>query len=276
MGKGYVRLHRDLDDCEVFQKREKYCHKMAWVDMIMLASYKDSYFFIRGVRVDLKRGQLGWSEVSLAKRWVWSREKVRRFLAELTSAGMIEKLSSLVCFSDESSDEFQTRQQTIQQKKFVTSIISILNYDKYQRGDTADETANKTADETYTIKDKRKIKERNTMDWPQRIASMKNSVSEIWNANQKNYRAKYPNIDHDLQFQMMLSWVEENPTKANKKKDWNLFIQGWLSRVKPSFSLLKGNGRCPHCNNTGKVERHIWDKEKNAGTVVVEKCTCGR
>lgn len=140
----------------------------------MLAAYKPCSFYVRNIEVRLERGQVGWSEVGLSKRWKWSREKVRRFLAELSRAQMIVKLSDLVCHSNESEDAAQTRQQTIQQNFNVTSIISIINYDKYQASDTANETANKTADETANetriikeeTKDKRKKKKTQYADDP--------------------------------------------------------------------------------------------------------------
>jgi len=72
---------------------------------------------VRGVIVPIERGQVGWSQLSLKKRWRWSRGKVKRFLNEL-----------------------ETAQQIVQQKNNITSVVSITNYDLYQSNDTTDGT----------------------------------------------------------------------------------------------------------------------------------------
>ena len=98
---------------------EPFTRGQAWVDLIGLANHRDGFYRSRGVKVEVKRGQCGWSEMSLAKRWRWSRGKVRRFLNELKSVQQIE-----------------------QQTTNVTSLISIINYDEYQFNSTTDGTAN--------------------------------------------------------------------------------------------------------------------------------------
>lgn len=105
---GDVKLHRKICQKDLWLE-EPFTKGQAWVDMILLASHRDTSFSIRGVKVNLKRGQLGWSEVKLSERWRWSRNKVRRFLR-----GM------------------EMEQQIEQQKNGVTSIITLKNYDLYQ------------------------------------------------------------------------------------------------------------------------------------------------
>ncbi len=92
-----------------------FTHAQAWIDMLMLTNYKTGHIRPRGILVHINRGQLGWSRERLAKRWGWSRGKVKRFLSELETAGQIE-----------------------QQKSNVTSLITIINYEQYQTGDTTD------------------------------------------------------------------------------------------------------------------------------------------
>lgn len=111
---GYILLYRKIHDS--FGRREKYCSKMAWIDLLLLANWKDNYFYVRDVKVEIKRGQVGWSEVQLANRWMWSRGRVRRFLMEL-----------------------QTEQRIVQHKSNVTSIIEIVNYNQYQQAVQQDE-----------------------------------------------------------------------------------------------------------------------------------------
>jgi hypothetical protein len=114
MKEGYVKIHRKIADNEIWTK-EPFTDGQAWVDLIMLANHKDGYFKVRGNRVVIQRGQLGWSVLSLSRRWMWSRGKAQRFL-----------------------DHLETVQQIEQQKSRLTTIISIVNYDEYQVSDTTE------------------------------------------------------------------------------------------------------------------------------------------
>jgi hypothetical protein len=84
----------------------------------------------RGNIITIERGQIGWSEVTMANRWRWSRDKVRRFLSYIEHEGNIR-----------------------QQKTSLTTIITICNYEVYQSSDTADYTTDKTAEKQQTIHD---------------------------------------------------------------------------------------------------------------------------
>ena len=126
MHRGYVKLWRRLKDAD-FWASEKFSRPQAWVDLVMLANFKDTFFRVRGQRVDVKRGQLAYSEVTLSERWKWSRGKVRRFLKELES---------------------ETEQKIEQQKNNITTLITIINYELYQGDNTANGTTDDTPDGT--------------------------------------------------------------------------------------------------------------------------------
>ena len=114
---GWFKVHRQLLDSPLWLK-QTFSRGQAWVDLIGLANHREGYILVRGNRIDLARGDVGWSEVALAARWRWSRGRVRRFLEELEKDGQI-----------------------IQQKSFVSTVITITNYNMYQWNDTADGTA---------------------------------------------------------------------------------------------------------------------------------------
>ena len=117
--KNYFLVNRSMFENKLWFE-ERFTKAQAWIDILGNANYKNGSFFIRGNEIKVARGQLGWSEVTMAKRWRWSRTKVRRFLFWL------EK-------------EQQIRQQ---KDRFMTTILTIINYNKYQN-DTADDTAEK-------------------------------------------------------------------------------------------------------------------------------------
>jgi len=116
---GWIKIWRQVMDTDLWLE-EKFTRGQAWIDLLMLANHQDGFVRVRGVKVEVKRGQIALSEVELAKRWKWSRGKVRRFCSELES---------------------KTVQQIEQQKNNVTTLISIINYEKYQGNGTADSTA---------------------------------------------------------------------------------------------------------------------------------------
>ena len=117
--KGWVRLHRRIEDNPLWLM-ESFTKGQAWVDLFLNANHKENQISIRGNILTIKRGQIAWSELSMAKRWKWSKNKVRRFLSYLSS---------------------KTIQQIEQQKSSITTTITILKYDEYQENDTTDDTA---------------------------------------------------------------------------------------------------------------------------------------
>ena len=155
---GWIKLYRKLLSSDLWLG-EKFTRGQAWVDLIGLARFRGGHVRLKGVRIDLALGELAFSEVSLAKRWKWSRGKVRRFLAEL-----------------------ERDRQIVQRKTNVTSVITIVNYELYQSPDTADETpddtasdtANGTADGTQNKKEKKEKngKKRKTLECPAKLPAV--------------------------------------------------------------------------------------------------------
>ena len=106
---GWILLHRKLSDNK-FWTCEPFTRGQAWVDLLLLANHSESFFYIRGNKVNVKRGQLAWGEVKLSERWKWSRTKLRKYLNDL-----------------------EKEQQIIQQKGTIIQIITINNYEQYQK-----------------------------------------------------------------------------------------------------------------------------------------------
>ncbi len=105
---GWVSVYRKLASTDLWLK-QKFTKGQAWVDLIILANHKDGIIEKRGQIVSVKRGQIGWSELALSIRWKWSRNKTTRFLFWL-----------------------ENENQIIQQRKRVTTLITVVNYEKYQ------------------------------------------------------------------------------------------------------------------------------------------------
>ena len=127
---GYVRLHRDITAGDLWLL-EPFTKAQAWVDLFLKANWKPGVLSVRGNIVEVDRGQIGWSELTMSSRWKWSKGKVRRFLSYLEKTGNI-----------------------VQQKSTITTLITICNYELYQADDTTE--GRQTVQQTVQQKDSRR------------------------------------------------------------------------------------------------------------------------
>ena len=86
---GYVKLHRQIIENDLWFS-EKFTKAQAWIYLLLLATHKDRTLYIRGVEINLKPGQLCYSQVSLADRWKWNRKTVNKFLNDLEKRKMVD------------------------------------------------------------------------------------------------------------------------------------------------------------------------------------------
>lgn len=93
MDNGFIMLSRDILEDEMYFS-ERFTRMQAFIDLCFLANFKERSFYKRGIKVDIKTGQLAKSEEELAERWRWSRNTVRKFLSELQKSGRIEQQKS--------------------------------------------------------------------------------------------------------------------------------------------------------------------------------------
>jgi hypothetical protein len=121
---GWVKLNRSINDDDLWLL-EPFTKAQAWIDLFLNANWRPGIFAIRGGFINVETGQIAWSELTLAKRWKWSRNKVRAFKALLRQTGKIDTTEST-----------------------TTSIIKILKYKHYQANDILEGTTEGTAEGT--------------------------------------------------------------------------------------------------------------------------------
>lgn len=142
--KGHFKVNRSIFKHNIWLS-EPFSRGQAWIDLIgYMTAYKDSYFFVRGNRVDQPRGWACTSIKSMSERWKWSQKKVKKFLKFLEKEEQI-KLDI-------------TR---------VITKIEVLNYEKYQvkEEQTAKQKAGQKKNRLPTIKESnKKEKESNNSD----------------------------------------------------------------------------------------------------------------
>lgn len=214
MSNGWAKFHRRFLDSDLWLA-EPFTKGQAWVDLFILANHADGVSWLRGVEVKVKRGQTARSELTLAKRWKWSRNKVRRFLKWL-----------------------ETKQQIKQQKNNVTSIITILNYEVYQSGDTQNDTPNDTPErhqkdtKRYTNKKKENNEKKKKKDIKENHLGIFKKPMPI----PDNYSIQKEHIDYAKlkgfseevakdEFEM---FVSHHLSKGTLFKNWYAGYQKWI------------------------------------------------
>lgn len=217
---GWVKIYRKITNDPMYFS-ETFTRMQAWIDMILLANYSEGFFYIRGNKVTVNRGQIGYSQESLSKRWKWSRGKVKRFLKQLENDGKI-----------------------VQQKSNVITLISIVNYDAYQ----SDGTTDSTTDGRQTDINKKNNNKKNNIyssndvysfenfwdDYDKKIGN-KEKLSRLWDRlpdadklKIKAYIPRYKAAKPDKQFR-------KNPQTFLNNKGW----EDETIESKPSFEPTK-------------------------------------
>jgi len=130
---GYIKLHRQITENE-FYFSERFTKTQAWIDLLLLASFKSNTLFIRGNQVNTKAGELCYSQLTLAKRWKWNEKTVNKFLKLLENRKMITyRITN------------------------VTTIITILNWNEYQSN--GEQNGEQKENRTETNKKVKNVKE---------------------------------------------------------------------------------------------------------------------
>ena len=92
MAKGWVVIYRSIMDNPLWEDKP-FSRGQAWIDMILLASHKDTEFYFDGDMLPVEKGQIITSKRKLGDRWGWSNSKVNKFLNELEKVGMLVQKS---------------------------------------------------------------------------------------------------------------------------------------------------------------------------------------
>ena len=160
------------------------------MDLFGLAQHSKGHFRIRGIKIIVERGQLAYSQVTLSKRWKWSRNKVRRYLKELKKNKDIDL-------------------KTKHQKMDSTTIITLLKYNQWQGNVVKNETPSETPE------GHQKDTKRNTYNIDNKVKNVnKRTLLEKW----LNYRKalKKP-IDVKETFDLL---VKRFNTEPIEKIEW--------------------------------------------------------
>ena len=225
---GWIKLHRQILDSELWIE-EKFTRGQAWVDLLMLATHKDSSFRKRGIKINLHRGQVGKSLDELSKRWRWSIGKVKRFLNELENETQIK--------IDNNN---------------VNQVITIVNYDKYQVYSNANEYANDKAEDNA---DSNANSDANGTQTAMQTETFKNDKNNILLARAYTCEAE---IDLNSCFDALLSdilWMEQFCMNNH------LSPQAFTDFLKSFFAELQNRGETSKSIKDAKYHFSNWFKQ---------------
>ncbi len=136
MAEDWIKLYRKIQHSE-FWFSERFTKAQAWIDLLIIASYTERTFFVRGNEIKIKNGQFIHSLETLAHRWRWNRRTVENFLKALEKRQMLHRRKSNIC-----------------------TINTIENYKQYQHStpQSAQQTTPQGIRRVHTNKNVKKVK----------------------------------------------------------------------------------------------------------------------
>lgn len=210
--KGWICLHRKIQDCDIWQDPEPYDRRSAWIDLLLSANHNDNSMLFDGHRIVVERGQFLTSVRKLSERWQWSKDRTLRYLRLLEELDMIHRESNA-----------------------RRTLITIVNYSNYQDMRDTDKDTDKDS-----YKDTHKDTHKDT-DTPQ--TTMINNDNNVNNENNNKGRFKKPTLEEVKEYcfeniinideQAFIDYYESvgwTVGRNKKMKDWKASVRNWERR----------------------------------------------
>jgi hypothetical protein len=248
---GWIKIYRKIFD-NPFYFSEKFTRCQAWIDLLLLANYSEGFFYKRGIKVDIKRGQIGYDLDSLGLRWRWSRGKVERFINDLE----IEK-------------------QIVRQKTNVTTLITVTNYELYQSDSKADDNADgqQTGTQTEPNKKNKKTKKPKNIEIYDDVKSSYSKCIDIYNSFVVNQTTVKPIINgkQGIAAKNLINYFYDNskdkpPTNESIYNGFNFIFnnyQYWSEFQKGNLDLCFIHSKIVDIINSILENKKKSDKNKN-------------
>lgn len=219
MGKnsgGWIKLHRKLADNELWLS-EPFTRAQAWIDLLLLANHAPGFIRRRGITIRVERGQVGYSEEALARRWRWSKGKLRRFFSELAGRSMISRQNAEIAVL---KIDLKKQLETVLKKTSINSLIYIENYDRYQANGTENDTEEKPESGPGT-RNKEEVKKREGRK-PLTLApegfQITDKIKEY--AQKKGFTGNLQNLSE--------KFLNYHRAKGNRFVSWEAAFKNWL------------------------------------------------
>ena len=89
--RGWIKIYRKMQDCWIWEDKEPFDKRSAWIDLLLTANHSDTKILFNGELIVVNKGQILTSIRKLSDRWKWSYDKCVRFLNLLQNDGMLRK-----------------------------------------------------------------------------------------------------------------------------------------------------------------------------------------
>lgn len=226
---GWISIYRKIQE-KSWYKDSEYVH--VWLHLILNANHSDKKVWVNGQEVELKRGQLLTSRKAISDKIGVAQSKIYRILSRYESEHQIE-----------------------QQKTNKYTIITIVNYDLYQKSEqqieqkmnnkwTTNEQQMNTNNNDNNVNNVNKYKKKNI----KKEKFVKPSVEEV-----KKYIVEKKlnvNAENFIDYYEANGWC----VGKNKMKDWKATLRNWHRRQ-------NGNSKTPEWFNKKIDEEKATDEE---------------
>lgn len=196
---------------------ERFNRAMCWIDLLLLAEWKEErFFFIRGNKVVVKRGQVATSIKELCQRWGLSNNTVINRLKEMEADGRISinhsrlvNLITIVNYSLYQDCTTELEQICITENAAQSNIFQQLTQSEKQA--TAQQTAQQICTETAQ----------------QTAQPIKNK--EEYKEEKKIYKRKTASVFQKPTIEEIKLYIEEKGYAVDAERFYNFYeSKGWM------------------------------------------------
>jgi hypothetical protein len=216
---GYIKLYRGWRDTDGLSVGGQFSDCEAWLWLLENCAWKDATRWNgKGEEIRIKPGQIHVSLRSLSTAWGWREGRVRRFLKRLEN---VQKATQLPAQSG--------------------TVLSIVNWAKYQGGDTVGGTVSDTAatQPRHTQEEGKERKEEKNNGNGYFFAGR---VIRLNKADYDRWQSVYPLVDLASALQSRDDWLSGQDAAAQKK--WFGSTSSWLANKHQA--LLTGAREAAH------------------------------
>lgn len=208
--KGWIKLHRQIQDSALWDDGSPFDKAHAWIDLLLCVNHADREKIVRGEIVKIRQGEIFTSDNFLANRWHWSRNRVRRHLDVLERNNMV----------------------TVKRTADGT-YINVVNYAKYQLGRTTNGTGNGTTDGTSDgTTDGTQYKNYKNYKNDKREGSAPHTFTP---PDEQEVRDYCKAMDYKMNVSLFMAYYEARDwclSHGKKMADWKKAVTAWAIREK--------------------------------------------